>query len=191
MERLFSKVLRTRAWAQRGWVTCPRSHSKHAHVDWTSLSRLLARGRCLESLEMGSGGTKAAPVSPGPPPLLTVSLLLAGPPRHPPWQGCGQPVLAVDLPTTAQHQPSLEAGADSNAGVDESRGEGGACGSRTHRRLWQVPPACARGPGGGSHAAFTAPGLPGAGLYTQWVSTRCFLTEWTDGGWTRRGRAWC
>lgn len=68
MERLFSKVLRTRAWAQRGWVTCPRSHSKHAHVDWTSLSRLLARGQCLESLGMGSGGMKAAPVSPGPRP---------------------------------------------------------------------------------------------------------------------------
>ena len=143
--------------------------------------------------ELGNGvwRDEGSPCVPWPPPLLTVSLLLAGPPRHPPWQGCGQPVLAVDLPTAAQDQPSVEAGADSNAGVDESRGEGGACASRTHRRLWQVPPTCARGPGGRSHAAFTTPGLPGAGLCTQWVSTRCFLTEWTDGGWTRRGRAWC
>lgn len=95
---------------------------------------------------------------PAPRPLLTVSLLLAGTPRHPLWQGWGQPVLAVDPPV--QHQPSVEARADPSAGVEESRGEGSVlCQLHPTDSLWQVPPAGARGPGGRSHEALTPPGL--------------------------------
>ena len=178
-------------WAQKGWVTCPRSHSKHTRVDWMSLSRLLAHRLCLESLGVGPGGMKAAPCAPQPPDPSSLC----------PWSW--QDLLAIHCGRDGDNQswPWTPLPSISQAWRQE----------QTPAREWKIPEvrevSCARCtlqmPSGksplhvpgvlGAEAMWRSPHLtwPGAGLCTQRVSARYFLSEWTSGRWTRRGRAWC